>query len=99
MLGAVFCFAIGFLQTVILSIVLKTALAGNFNKTLLFLLLKLLLYGVGFAVLYFVFLDSIFYCAGGFIAGVIFSVLAVAVNGRVNKNKEGDDVNGQGGAN
>ncbi len=93
MLGAVFCFVIGFLQTVILSMVLKTALAGNFNKTLLFLLLKLGLYGVGFAVLYFVFLESIFYCAGGFIMGIILSVIATAI-----RNK-GDDVNGQGGAN
>ncbi len=98
MLGALFCFALGLLQTVILSIVLKTALAGDFNKTLLFLLLKLGLYGVGFAVLYFVFLDSIFYCAGGFVAGVIISVIAVAIKGKVNKNNEGDDINGQGGA-
>ena len=100
MLAFIFCAIIGAVQTVLLSVVLKGALGGKMKDTLIALLLKLLTYGIGFTVLYFFFLDSIFYAAAGLIAGVIVSFTVVAVKGfekiKSDSINKGDDVNGHG---
>ncbi len=86
------CFAVGFLQTVLLSIVLKGALSGDFKKTAIALFSKFLVYGIAFAMLYFLFMDSIFYAGAGFIAGVLISVIIVFVKSKkaLAENTEGD---------
>ncbi len=99
MIALVFCAVIGALQTVLLSVVLKGALGGKMKETLVAFLLKFITYSIGFAVLYFFFLDHIYYAAAGFIAGVIISVCIVALKSKKGTAKsedenKGDDANG-----
>ena len=98
----IFCAAVGALQTALLSIVLKGALGGKMKQTLIALFLKMLVYGIGFTILYFFFLDNIFYAAAGLIAGVIASFPVVAIKSfkklKSDSIDKGDDVNGHGGA-
>ena len=93
------CAVIGGLQVVLLSVVLKGALGGKMKATLISLLLKFLVYAIGFSVLYFFFMQSIYYAAAGFVAGVVVSVVFVAVKTRKDNSavaKKGDDVNEHG---
>lgn len=101
MAAFIFCAIIGGVQTVLLSVVLKGALCGKMKATLVSLLLKFLVYAVGFSVLYFFFMQSIFYAAAGFIAGVVVSFICVAIKARKESRADagkGDDVNEHGGA-
>ncbi len=101
MVAFFFCAVIGGLQAVLLSVVVKGALGGKMKATLISLLLKFLVYAIGFSVLYFFFMQSIYYAAAGFIAGVVASVVIIAVKTRKDNSavtKKGDDVNEHGGA-
>jgi hypothetical protein len=83
-----------------LSNVLKGTLDGKMKSMLTSLLLKFLVYAIGFAVLYFFFMDSIIYAGAGFIAGVLISfiILAIKMKKTDKNNKEkGDDTIGHGG--
>ncbi len=92
MIALIFCAGIGSLQTLLLSIVLKGALGGKMKETLVAFLLKFITYSIGFAVLYFFFLDDIYYAAAGFIVGAIVSFSIVAVKG-IKESKKNDDRN------
>jgi hypothetical protein len=59
---------------------------------------KFLGYGIAFALLWFLFMDSVFYAGAGFIIGVVASVTVIAVKGFLNKSKKGDDLNEHSGA-
>ena len=101
MTALVFCAAIGGLQTLLLSALLKGAVNGNMKQTIISFFAKLFVYAVGFCGLYFFFTDSIYYAAAGFIIGVVVSLVVVAVRG-MKKVKEsdiqikGDDADGHG---
>ncbi len=88
MLAFLFCLAVGFSQTVLLSIVLKGAFAGDMKKAVIALLLKLAVYGTGFTVLYFFFLKSVIYAGAGFIAGVVASVIYVVLKAKKDSASE-----------
>ncbi len=90
MAAFIFCLVVGFLQTVLLSVCLTGALAGNMKKALISILLKSALYGVSFTILYFVFIDSVIFAGAGFVAGVIASVIFIALKSFFD-NKKGDD--------
>ena len=95
-----FCAVIGVFQMLFLSNVLKGTLDGKMKSMLISLLLKFLVYAIGFAVLYFFFMDSIIYAGAGFIAGVLvsFIILAIKMKKTDKNNKEkGDDTIGHGG--
>ncbi len=94
MTAFIFCLIIGFLQTALLSVVLKGALCGEMKKTVIALLSKLAVYAVGFTVLYFFFLNSVIYAGAGFIAGVVASVIFVVIKSKNSNNfksVKGDD--------
>ncbi len=100
MIALIFCAGIGALQTLLLSVVLKGALGGKMKETVVAFLIKFLTYGIGFAVLYFFFLDDIYYAAAGFIVGAIVSFSIVAVKGikeskKTQDKNKGDDANGR----
>ncbi len=86
----IFCLVVGFIQTALLSVTLSAALDGNMKKAVVALLLKMLIYGAGFTVLYFLLFHNIIYGGIGFIAGVICSVIFIVVKGKI-KNTKGDD--------
>ncbi len=100
MIAFFFCAVVGSLQTLLLSVVLKGALSGRMKAAVIALLLKMFMYAIGFSVLYFFFMDSVYYAAAGFAAGIIMSVIYTAIK---NKNKpidnieKGDDQNEYGG--
>ncbi len=100
MIAFVFCAVIGAFQMLFLSTVLKGALGGKMKSMLISLLLKFLVYAIGFAVLYFFFMDSIIYAGAGFVAGALISfiILAIKMEKTDKNNKEkGDDTIGHGG--
>lgn len=100
MVAFIFCAVIGVFQMLFLSNVLKGTLDGKMKSMLISLLLKFLVYAIGFAVLYFFFMDSIIYAGAGFIAGVLISfiILAIKMKKTDKNNKEkGDDTIGHGG--
>ncbi len=92
MISAVLCAFVGAVQVILLSKLLKAALSGDFNKTIVCLLLKFLCYGAVFGVLYFFFMDDIYYAAAGFPVGLIVA-LAVLLLTKSKKASKGDDVN------
>lgn len=98
MLACLICAVVGGLQTYLLSVVLKGAMTGNAKKACFALLGKFFGYGIALSLLWFLFMDSVFYAAAGFIIGVVASVIVIAVKGFLNKSKEGDDLNGHSGA-
>ena len=75
MIAFIVCALAGVLQAYLLSVVLKGALNGSMKQAGLALLGKFLCYGITFALLWFLFMDRVLYCAAGFIVGVIISVI------------------------
>ncbi len=86
MISAILCAFAGAVQVVLLSKLLKSALSGEFSKTLVYLLLKFLCYGAVFCVLYFFFMEDIYYAAAGFPVGLIVA-LAVLLLKKSKKSK------------
>lgn len=95
MISAILCAFTGAVQVVLLSKLLKTALSGNFRKTLVCLLLKFLCYGAVFGVIYFFFMEDIYYAAAGFPVGLIVALVILLIKSK--KQGKGDDVNEHGG--
>lgn len=101
MLAIIPGFAVGVLQVIALKMLLGATLKGKMSKMIVPLLVKFGVYGIGFALLYFSFRDSVVYAAIGFTVGVIASVIAVYIKSRGEKtsnNSEGDDAREHGGA-
>lgn len=95
MISAVLCAFTGAVQVVLLSKLLKSALSGDFSKTLVCLLLKFLCYGAVFGVIYFFFMEDIYYAAAGFPVGLIVALAILLIKSK--KQGKGDDVNEHGG--
>ncbi len=95
MISAILCAFTGAVQVVLLSKLLKTALSGDLSKTLVYLLLKFLCYGAVFVVLYFFFMEDIYYAAAGFPVGLIVALVILLIKSK--KQGKGDDVNEHGG--
>ena len=95
MISAILCAFTGAVQVVLLSKLLKTALSGDLRKTLVYLLLKILCYGAVFVVLYFFFMEDIYYAASGFPVGLIVALAILLIKSK--KQGKGDDVNEHGG--
>ena len=97
MIAFIVCALTGVLQAYLLSVVLKGALNGSMKQAGLALLGKFLCYGITFALLWFLFMDKVLYCAAGFIVGVIISVIIIAFNNlkikSAEKSSEGDGEN------
>ncbi len=91
MLAFLFCTIIGVFQMLFLSTVLKGVMGGKMKVMLISLLLKFLVYAIGFAMLYFFFMDSIIYAGAGFIVGVLISFVVIAIKMKKTMGK-GDDV-------
>ena len=91
MISAILCAFTGAVQVVLLSKRLKSALSGDFSKTLVCLLLKFLCYGAVFCVLYFFFMEDIYYAAAGFPVGLIVALAFLLVKSK--KQGKGDDIN------
>ncbi|MGN0526035.1 MAG: hypothetical protein ACI4IF_01225 [Acutalibacteraceae bacterium] len=72
-------FALSFFQFYILKALLQYVLKGDMLKTLLFLLLKLALYGSVIPLVLFVIKENIIFSASGLISGLIASVTVYAV--------------------
>lgn len=88
MIAFIVCALTGVLQAYLLSVVLKGALNGSMKQAGLALLGKFLCYGITFALLWFLFMDKVLYCAAGFITGVIASVIIITFNNLKNKSAE-----------
>ena len=95
MISAILCAFTGAVQVVLLSKLLKSALSGDFSKTLVCLLLKFLCYGAVFCVLYFFFMGDIYCAAAGFPVGLIVALVILLIKSK--KQGKGDDVNEHGG--
>ena len=95
MISAILCAFTGAVQVVLLSKLLKTALSGDLSKTLVYLLLKIMCYGAVFVVLYFFFMEDIYYAAAGFPVGLIVALAILLIKSK--KQGKGDDVNEHGG--
>ena len=78
-------FVTGVLEMLLLNAVLKNALGGNAKKTVLFILLKLVLYAACIASVMLLFKADITKAALGFAFGLPF-----AVSGIIKNKKEGD---------
>lgn len=96
MVAFIVSLAIGVVQTILLNLLLKSAVGGKMKQLLLSFLVKFIVYAAGFAFLYFFFLDEIKFVAAGLIAGVIVSFIGIAIKMKKNENDsiEGDDVDG-----
>lgn len=82
---------LGFGQFFVLKYLLKNVLDGNMKKTLVFLLLKLALYGIGLPVVFIVLKEDILLSASGFCVGLPGAVLVFAIkNILFAKNKKSD---------
>ena len=95
MISAILCAFTGAVQVVLLSKLLKTALSGDLSKTLVYLLLKIMCYGAVFGVIYFFFMEDIYYAAAGFPVGLIVALVILLIKSK--KQGKGDDVNEHGG--
>lgn len=82
MVAAVLCAFTGAVQVILLSRLLKTALSGDFSKTLVYLLLKFLCYGAVFCLLYFFFMEDIYYAAAGFPVGLIVALAILLIKSK-----------------
>ncbi len=77
----------GVLQVVLLGNTLKGALSGVTKTALSSLMLKFLLYAVGFTLLYFFFMDKVIYISVGLIVGIVVGIVITALNFK----RKGDD--------
>lgn len=89
MLVAVLSAFAGAVQVVLLNRLIKFALSGEFNKTLVYLLVKMLCYAAVFGVIYIFFKDYVYYAAVGFPVGLIVALAILLIKSK----KQGDDVN------
>ena len=83
-------FVTGVLEMLLLNAVLKNALGGNTKKTVLFILLKLVLYVACIASVMLLFKADITKAALGFAFGLPGAAIAFAVSGIIKNKKEGD---------
>lgn len=90
--------AYGILEVFLLHILLKSALSGDFKKTILPLFIKLLSYGAALLIIYLFFMESVKFLAIGYTIGVIVSIPVILLISKKNEEKtkkqissEGDD--------
>lgn len=93
MVAFIVSLTIGVVQTILLNLLLKSAVGGKMKQLLLSFFAKFIVYALGFTALYFFFLDEIKFVAAGLIAGVVISFIGIAIKIKKNKtdNTEGDD--------
>ena len=90
--------AYGILEVFLLHTLLKSALSGDFKKTILPLFIKLLSYGAALLIIYLFFMESVKFLAIGYTIGVIVSIPVILLISKKNEEKtkkqissEGDD--------
>lgn len=93
MLAFVIAAVTGVVQALILNIVLKSALSGDFKKTVGFLFLKLAVYAAVIAVIMLAFKAYIVKAALGYCLGLPGAALVFCAVGIINNKKRGDEKN------
>ncbi len=85
--GIIVAALFGAFQVILLGKTLTGALNGVIKTAVISLILKFLLYAVGFTLLYFFFMDKVVYISIGLIVGIVIGTVITAVNFK----RKGDD--------
>ncbi len=93
MLSGIISAVFGLMQALMLKTALFSFTAGNYTRAALFVLVKLMLYGVGAVLAVFVFSDALINLLVGYTVGLLASAIALFVRYGVSArtvNTEGD---------
>ena len=91
MIAFILSMLVGATQFVLLSVMLKGALKGDMKKTVVPFIFKAFMYAIGFAALYFFFMESIYFVVAGLVTGFVIGLISTFVFTKKKEKQKGDD--------